>query len=267
MHYGRLALVLSVGLLAGCRTGQNYLSPEGPRYAGNARAGDRARGDTLRIATFNIAYARQVDSALAVLTGEEALRNLDILLLQEMDDAGTRRIARRLRFHYVYYPAILHLRNKRDFGNAVLSRWPIVEDKKIVLPHTGRLNGNQRIATAVTVQVGETPVRVYSAHLSTFVNVGPRGRREQLQEILTDAEKYARVIVGGDMNSPGVGELARERGYSWPTEEGPRTALIGRLDHIFLKGLSSPDSAAAGTVTNQRKASDHRPVWTKALLR
>jgi endonuclease/exonuclease/phosphatase family metal-dependent hydrolase len=261
-------LLLAAFLLSSCRTGQNYLSPEGPRYAGKAAASQPAHGgDTLRIVSFNIAYARQVDSALAVLTGEADLRSPDILLLQEMDEPATRRIAHTLRLHYVYYPAILHLRNRRDFGNAVLSRWPIVEDTKIALPHTGRLASTQRIATAATIRVRETLVRVYSAHLGTFVDVTPEGRRDQLQQILTDAAKYPRVVVGGDMNSSGVGQLARERGYRWPTEHGPRTALAGRLDHIFLKGLSSPDSAAAGTVSDQRRASDHRPVWARAVIR
>jgi endonuclease/exonuclease/phosphatase family metal-dependent hydrolase len=38
------------------------------------------------------------------------------------------------------------------------------------------------------------------------------------------------------------------------------------LDHIFLKGLASPDSAAAGTVLDVRRTSDHLPVWAVALL-
>ncbi|HEV7367265.1 MAG TPA: hypothetical protein VGN76_15575 [Gemmatimonadales bacterium] len=41
----------------------------------------------------------------------------------------------------------------------------------------------------------------------------------------------------------------------------------GRLDHIFLRGLASPDTAAAGTVLVVGSASDHLPVWTIALLR
>jgi hypothetical protein len=37
--------------------------------------------------------------------------------------------------------------------------------------------------------------------------------------------------------------------------------------HIFLKGLVSPDSAAAGTVLEVGRTSDHRPVWAVAMLR
>jgi hypothetical protein len=55
-------------------------------------------------------------------------------------------------------------------------------------------------------------------------------------------------------------------GYLWPTEEGPRTIVWGRFDHIFFKGLESPDSLAAGTVLDVRDASDRRPVWAVGIL-
>ena len=68
------------------------------------------------------------------------------------------------------------------------------------------------------------------------------------------------------MNDAEVGSVADRAGYSWPTRNGPRTHQLGRLDHIFLKGLPSPDSAAAGTITDSRGVSDHRPVWAVALV-
>ncbi len=265
----RAAAVLALSLLAGCRSGLNYPGPVGPRYAGAppAAAARGARGDTLRVVTFNIAFARRVDGAIALLASEPALRGADVLLLQEMDAAGTRRIAEALGLGYVYYPAISHHRTHRDFGNAVLSRWPIVEDAKIVLPHRSRYAHTQRTATAATLRVGDTPVRVYSVHLGTVVDVGPGARREQLRAVLADAARYPRAIVGGDLNDTGVGRVARDAGYAWPTERGPRTMRLGRVDHVFLRGLASPDTAAAGTVADTRGASDHRPVWAVGLLR
>jgi endonuclease/exonuclease/phosphatase family metal-dependent hydrolase len=74
-------------------------------------------------------------------------------------------------------------------------------------------------------------------------------------------------VIGGDMNDPGIGQIAREAGYAWPTQRGPNTTRLGRLDHIFVKGLGTPDSGAAGTVLNVRRASDHLPVWAVAVLR
>ena len=222
--------------------------------------------DTLRVISFNIEFALHVDSAIALLAADSVLRNGDVFLLQEMNEEGTARIADALGLWYVYYPAFFHFRTERDVGNAVLSRWPIVEDRKIVLPHVSRFVSTQRIATAATIRVGRTLVRVYSAHLGTMGDLGPAARRDQLRAILADAEPYPVVVLGGDMNDVAVGQVARGKGYAWPTQHGPATTRLGRLDHIFLKGLGAPDRGASGTVLDAGGASDHLPVWAVGIL-
>jgi endonuclease/exonuclease/phosphatase family metal-dependent hydrolase len=253
---------LLVLLLAGCRTGRNYTSPEGPRYAGNPRAAS-APGDTTRIkvVSFNVEFSMMVDSAIVLLANDSALHDAGVILLQEMNEGATQRIAEALRLWYVYYPAIYHFRTRQLFGNAVLSRWPIVEDGKIILPHPARFAGVQRTATAATIQVGSQRVRVYSTHLGPPIGTGGGARRNQLRAILADAARYHRVIIGGDMNDANVGKIARNMGYAWPTERGPPTSLLGRIDHIFFKGLLVPDSAASGAVLTAGHVSDHVPVW------
>jgi len=225
----------------------------------------RATGDTIHVVSFNIAFGRRADSAIKLFKSDPALRNADLILLQEMDAPSTRRVANALGFWYVYYPAIFSLTTQRDFGNAVLSRWPIVEDEKIVLPHVSRYARTQRTATAATVRIGGSNVRVYSTHLSTMFDIRSSARRDQLRAILRDAANYPRVIIGGDMNSSVVGRVARDMGYDWPTERGPHTTAGGRWDHLFFKGLTTA-GAAAGTVSRIRGASDHRPVWATAIL-
>ena len=123
----RTALLLAVVAVAGCRTGRNYITAEGPRYAGapsQSSAGARPASDTLRLVSFNIEFSQQVDSAMAVLASDPALRGADVLLLQEMNAEATKRIAGALGLWYVYYPAFFHYRTDQDVGNAVLSRWP-----------------------------------------------------------------------------------------------------------------------------------------------
>jgi endonuclease/exonuclease/phosphatase family metal-dependent hydrolase len=266
---GTRTLMLSVLLVVACRTGRNYPGTEGPRYAGSPPAGVAARAttDTLRIVSFNVEFSRRVDSAIVVLTSDSALRGADVVLLQEMDSSAARRIAEGLGAWYVYYPAIFHLRADRQFGNAVVSRWPIVEDAKLILPHASRYAGTRRTATAATIRVGDMLVRLYSTHLGTPLDITSSARRNQLRAIVRDAERYERVVIGGDLNSESVGRVAREQGYTWPTEHGPKTTSLGRWDHIFLKGLRSPDSLGAGTVLNARGTGDHVPVWAIAILR
>jgi endonuclease/exonuclease/phosphatase family metal-dependent hydrolase len=260
------AVLLALGA---CRTARNYTGPEAPRYAGGPpveSANARPSPAALRIVSFNVEFAYHVDSAIAVLASDPALDGADVILLQEMDEEATRRIADTLSMWYVYYPAVFHLRTDRRFGNAVLSRWPIVEDRKLILPHLSRIVRTQRVATAATIRVAQFLVRVYSIHLGTMAGMSPAARRDQLRTVLADADRYSRVVIGGDMNDAGIGLVAREAGYAWPTQRGPATTRLGRLDHIFLKGLASPDSGASGTVLDVRRSSDHLPVWAVALL-
>ena len=256
-------------LVSACQTQGNYVTPEGPRFAAvpppHLVRADPA--DTIKVVSFNVEFALQVDSALKVLRTDPDLADADVLLLQEMDNPGVRYIARELGMWYVYYPSTRHFKHSRDFGNAVLSRWPIVADRKIVLPHVARVYKTMRAATAATILMGSDTLRVYSTHLGTVANINNSKREEQLETILADAAPFQRVIIGGDMNHPQVGQVAAAAGFLWPTEKGPPTATVGRLDHIFFRGLSIPQENAAGTVLEIRNASDHRPIWARAVLR
>lgn len=260
-------LLVSALVLSGCRTARNYTDPAGPRLAAPVPASSVEPTDSpLRVVSFNVELGREIDRALDVLRTDSNLATADLLLLQEMDGDGVRRIARALGMGFVYYPASLDLETGRDFGNAVLSRWPIVADQKILLPGVAPFGRRRRTATAATLQVGTVQLRAYSVHLGTLVNVGPVAQRRQFDAVLADAARYERVVLGGDLNTSAVGERAVARGFSWPTKDGPRTLTWGRWDHIFFKGLDGVDPEASGTVMDVRGASDHRPVWADALL-
>lgn len=241
--------------------GRNYAEP--PRYAGvPPRAGaGRALAGAIRVVSYNIEFALRVDSAIAVLTSDSALVDADVVLLQEMDAPSTERVARALGMWYAYYPATFHLKTQRDFGNAVLSRWPIVADARIVLPHRGRFTRSDRTATAATVDLGLGRIRVYSVHLGTPADVGPHARSEQLARVLDDARTYPRVIIGGDFNNYGVARVAQQSGFTWATEFAPRTARGGRIDHILFKGFRVPPGASGVAFNGRTRASDHWPIW------
>lgn len=262
-----LALPLVLTALSACRPSLNYPDPSGPRYAGGDATASGEAGDaiSIRVVSFNVQHAREADTAAALLEEHADLRGADVILLQEMDAPAVRMIADALGVAYVYYPSFLHGGEGNDFGNAVLSRWPIVADEKIVLPYLGIVTRTQRIATAATICVAGSPVRVYSTHLGTIAELVPRERRTQLRAVLVDAAGHEDVIIGGDMNDAGVGELAMSAGFDWPTRRGPRTVALGRWDHIFTRGFDGA-GPAAGTVLDNRGSSDHLPVWTTLAL-
>lgn len=253
-----------------CRTGRNHSEADLPRSTAplpTAGLAERAMPDSLRLVTFNIKFAERIDEAIAVLTNERTLRDADVLLLQEMDGAGTQRIATALGMAYVYYPATFHLRTRRDFGNAVLSRWPIVADARVILPHHSHVTYTQRAATAVTIRVGHRLVRVYSVHLGTIGDIGSGERRNQLERVMADAWRHPYVIIGGDMNSAGVGPLARQHGFHWLTARNARTTLFGRWDHFFARGFEIGSDVPTGVSHASRAASDHRAVWATLPMR
>lgn len=264
----RFQVLFAAGLVvgvAGCATAFNYTG-QGPRYAGGLAPRRASGAAVLHLVTFNIQFARQIDSAIVLFGSATPLEQADVITLQEMDAPGTSRIAQALGMSYVYYPATVHPKTGRDFGNAILSRWPIVADAKIVLPHLARFGKTERIATAATILVGDTPVRVYSVHLATFTSEGPGSRRDQVAAVLADAAAYPRVVVSGDMNNHGIGREFLARGFRWPTEHNPHTELFWNWDHIFLKGLALSDSGATGVVRDNHHASDHKPVWAVISL-
>jgi endonuclease/exonuclease/phosphatase family metal-dependent hydrolase len=274
--------IAAIGLAAAglaCAPATNYLDPSGPSYA-YLREADPAAGASstapLRVVSFNIEYAIEIDRAVQVLRESEPLRNPDILSLQEMDAPGTERIARALGFNAVYFPSGVHPRHHRDFGCALLSPWPLEQPRKLVLPHGARGSGLRRSAVSAVVVRGEQRIAVYCVHLPSPLAVSGGSRREELRVLAADAAAAAEpVVIAGDFNShDNVEELAKA-GFTWVTRNVGATAhfrLLGiplaglSYDHVLVKGLRLlAEPGSMGVIEDNRGASDHNPVW--AVLR
>lgn len=221
----------------------------------------------LRVVTFNIAHARAIDRALEVLREATPLRGADVLALQEMDAPSVERIARELRLNSLFTPGGVHPRTGRDFGCAILSPWPLVEPRKVVLPHAARVTRLRRAAVGATLLRGRQRVRVYSVHLGPPLAVSRGSRSDQLQAILADASGSPDpVVLAGDFNSHGIGQEVVAAGYAWVTRDvGVTTRFLFfgfSFDHVFARGLEpAADAVAFGVIEDARGASDHRPVW------
>lgn len=259
--------LMSLPMLVACHRGvTNYIDVPGPRFAGPPEPLPAPPADSaLRVVTWNVQWGRQPEAAAELISRHERLRSPDILLLQEMNERAVAIIAERLGMGYVYYPATVHPRVKHHVGNAILSRWPISDDRKLLLPRLGWFGGTGRAAVVATVAVGERRLRVYSLHLATAFEVGYGGIEDQLRTIIRDAaESPDPVVIGGDFNSTRVGGLLVDAGYAWITQRIGRTAWILPLDHLFVRGMDV--RATAGTVFGENLPSDHRPVWAEMLL-
>jgi endonuclease/exonuclease/phosphatase family metal-dependent hydrolase len=261
---GAGALAATV-LLAGCAHTFNYLDAQGPRFEGHHAVPDP--DPVLRVMTFNVEWGREVDRVVDLVRETPSLRDADLVCLQEMDPRGVERLAAALGYDYVYYPAVFHPRAHQDFGNALLTRWPILEDRKIMLPERNRFRDMQRIAVGATVAVAGRPVRAYCTHLETATGIDAPQRRHQVEALLADAAPFERVIVAGDLNNRNqVGALFTKAGYAWPTRDIGHTILLWSWDHIFARGFALRAPGSAGVVKDAKGASDHHPVWADLAL-
>jgi endonuclease/exonuclease/phosphatase family metal-dependent hydrolase len=213
----------------------------------------------------------------------DVIRGLDtdVLMLQEVD-AGVSRsrgdkqvelLGDELGMPYrTWYPNV-EVRGGGQYGNAILSRYPIIESTNIDL--TLRFK-KRRSALHGVLRVRhddiDRTVHVFNMHLG----LARYERRRQLDKFLA-CHPFAHlhhdtpVVVGGDLNDVygGLGELLApagfrgiERAHRTPRRERQRAAL----DAIFVRGaldflrLSRCDSALA------RRASDHRPLVAEVRL-
>jgi len=248
----------AVAVASSCAPVLNYVEADRPRYAGHYATPDADA--TFRVVTFNVKFAREIDRAARLLGEHEELRGADLVALQEMDAEGTERIARALALDYIYYPAVRHSASDRDFGNAILSRWPLTDDRKLVLPYHSRFRDMQRIAVSATAATPRGPVRVYSVHLETPGGIAAVNRQRQAAAVIKDAQRYPRVIVAGDFNSREVGQVFEWYGFAWVTKDLGSTISFFAWDHVFVRGLE-PLRRRAGIVRDNGGASDHLPVW------
>lgn len=247
------------------RVVDNYASPDGPLFRGNFADPSLVFDGQIQIVSWNIRYGEAVETAVTELRRNPHLRNADILLLQEMDEAGVAHIAQTLAYNYVYFPASIHAHHGRNFGNAILSKWPLSQPEKLILPHANPSNAQRRIAAKAVVTIDGSPLVVVNSHTETYW-LGRRARSAQAAAIAANVSPGdAPVVVGGDFNTvmpPDVTGLAAqftavglERASAGPTVN---VAGVGvTADHIFTRSLAVLAAGAAeGTL-----ASDHSPVW------
>lgn len=291
--YRIACLVVAIAGLA-CAHATNYLDAAGPIYSrvGPASPPPTAAAlEPLRVVSFNIEYGVKIDGALGLLRDEAALRNPDLLCLQEMDSLGTGRIARALGLNYVYAPSGIHQKTKRDFGCALLSPWPLEQPRKVLLPHGARVTGLRRVAVSATLVRGGRRLLVYSIHLPSPLGISGGSRRDQVAMLAADVDSVTKarsgtekssaagpvdaVILAGDFNSKGICEDLERAGFTWATRgaaASARLTLLGvnllhlHYDHVLVRGLTTaPGPDSLGVIADNRGVSDHQPVWVRLL--
>jgi endonuclease/exonuclease/phosphatase family metal-dependent hydrolase len=269
--------VLCLVALAGCGLKTGYAPSEVTVHRGAVAAPAPAPGDSIRVVSWNIQYGEDVVQAVGEIRANPELAAADIILLQEMGPGGVRHMAEKLGMHHIYGAAAVHPHHKKLFGNAVLSRWPIINDQVLILPHETLLTGHRRIAVAADIDTGGRTVRAISIHTATVV-MNQDNRIDQAKAVRDSLGGFdGPVIIGGDFNTVSEYEVTllrqtmrRLRFKPVRLPEGPTIAnkykkvpgSVPVLDHIFCKEFV-PGSRG---VARETLASDHYPIWAVLAL-
>ena len=219
--------------------------------------------NTFRVMTFNIHQGFNVGQVPSLDTIVEVISREapDVLVLQEVvrgwmvdeQHDALAVISERVGMPYVFGPNIGDL-----YGNAILSRVPITDVKRIHFAEQPSLRHQPR--GAIGARIGD--VVVITTHLDD-ISDSSSIRQEQIRAILSAWDGERTIIVAGDMNAEpgslemgllaeaGFGDLGEPAGPTTTNDDPPK-----RIDYIWGMGVigSNPHTVKAPS------ASDHQAV-------
>ena len=251
------------------------------------RPASASEGFPIRIMSYNLHQGFDVDGYLAIEDLADTINDQspDIIALQEVSRGWVIDgsfdmlvwLSRRLDMPYVWGPAADSI-----WGNAILSRYPILDARNEPMPNNSQLQLKRSFITSQIDIGGGEPLTVIATHLHHLPDEG-RLREPQVQAVLRAWDNDDRSVLLGDFNGlPGDPEMlsledaglkdaflsspkdlaggnlstseqgtsARmvEQGYTWPSDNPSK-----RIDYIWI----SSDLKASDFSITDSLASDH----------
>jgi endonuclease/exonuclease/phosphatase family metal-dependent hydrolase len=242
----------------------------------------------IKVVSYNIRWrgGEELNELIKLLKQDSEIAEASIVGLQEVDRNKRRTgnlntvksIAENLGQYYAWAaPPTPKEEKEEETGVAILSSYPLTDVRRIVLPHPGP-GRRRRVAIGATVDIGGTPLRVYSVHSENRIPV--KKKIEQTKAVLEDLGQYPkhmRAIILGDLNTwepssvKKTSELFVRENFTTPFANGKstflRTILVIpirlKLDWIWLRGLE----ATSHGIDKKIGLSDHWPLWTVLRLK
>ncbi len=236
------------------------------------------RGRTLRVLCYNIHYGQGMDGVYDIPRLAAVINQAkpDLVALQEVD-VGVKRSGRvhqaqelgRLTGMAVRFGPAQHYEGGL-FGNAVLTRLPILDVAIHPLPYTESTPERityPRAAIAVVVRgPGDQPIRFVSTHFQHNVPEDRAAEAEAVNGLLADPGDPLPTILAGDINAVPADEPVQILQQRWtcalddpPAPTVPSVKPTSRIDYIFYRPETRFRLIQAEVIA-ESMASDHRPV-------
>lgn len=252
--------------LAGCGTVSSNSTPTPPP------------APTLRILSYNIHHGEGTDGKvnLARIAQVIMTSGADLVALQEVDRKTTRtgrvdqatELGILTRMHVRFGAAMAF--QGGDYGQAILSRWPILMLRTHFLPNPAQRES--RIAVSAVIQTGSGHVvRFVSAHLDANTEDDNRWLQAiRLQETFGMDDSLP-VILAGDLNDVTESRSLNRLTQHWtdasagnPIPTVPSGTPQSRIDYVLLRPKNW--EVRGSTVLDEAVASDHRPLLVTLAL-
>ena len=243
----------------------------------------------IRVVTYNIHRAIGVDRRFKPERIVRILHhhNPDLVLLQEVDEGAprsreldmARELAAELGFAHFAVGHNVSLRKGR-YGNATLSRFPILRERNIDLSVVGSWIRRGCQHTSIALLPGRAALEVFNLHLGLSAR-----ERDRQVELLARSSEFASLgpeapcLVAGDFNdwrsllrprfTNGLGFRCATDGRTGrhrPLATFPAFSPRGGLDRIYYRGPLRLLGVRRCRLQVARVASDHRPVIAEFQL-
>ncbi|WP_157822105.1 endonuclease/exonuclease/phosphatase family protein [Salegentibacter salinarum] len=270
-----IGAVLMAASFISCEESGNKTTTADENKAENEMIVDR----TLRVMSYNIHHANppaeedKIDIAaiVKVIKAEDP----DLVALQEVDFSTERSgegnqaelIAKALDMEYYFAKAIDY--DNGEYGNAILSKFPIKEGEILDLPNHPEDNTENRVVALGLIEINEDQNILFgSTHLD--YKKDSKSRILQVKKLIESAnERNEALILGGDFNDDPDSEtiqlldseLERTCKTCPPTipVKNPQRAI----DFIYYKHPQTKFQVKSHKVIPEEYASDHRPVFAE----
>jgi endonuclease/exonuclease/phosphatase family metal-dependent hydrolase len=237
---------------------------------GEGSSDEGSSDDDLRILSYNIHHGRGMDGQVDLSRIAQVISacSPDLVALQEVDQGVNRsgnvlqaeKLAELTGLNAEFAKQIEY--DGGEYGQAILSRWPISDYEVIWLP--GKPDREQRIAAIARIDIPHRPILFATTHLH---HNNAEIRLEQTVAINRElATRPLPIILAGDLNAEPSSDPIAEMKKFWTVLSSPNDLNtfpsdrpVKQIDYVCFRPQNAFRTISTEVIA-ESVASDHRPI-------